>query len=425
MILPRFRKVTQRPVHATEPVADPESAVQAGLAELLAGVPVHSGESVAIAVGSRGIGHLAEMVRGAVAAVRDSGGSPFIVPSMGSHGGATAEGQAAVLRHLGVTPGAVGCPVRSSMETVRLGETEDGIPIVFDKAASEANHIVVINRVKPHTIFSGPHQSGLLKMLLIGLGKHEGALAYHSAARRIPFERLIRTACPKIIEALPVRGGVAIVEDAHERPVMIRCLPAAQFLEEEPALLELAERLMPLLPVADADLLIIDEMGKNISGTGMDTNVLGRKHWSDYGTGEHPSPGAPARVFVRSLTKETAGNAAGIGLADFTLRRLVQQIDFPATYANAVTATRPRGAMLPMTFDTDEEAISQALLSLGVQPEAARIVRVRSTLHLTEVWASEPALAGLRGSSAADLSGPFDMEFDADGMLTADRIGGD
>ena len=422
MNLPKWCKVERISKENVTCIRHPEGTAAESLASVLRDVSIRPGDSVAITVGSRGINDLVPLVHGIVSAVQRVGGKPFIIPAMGSHGGGTAEGQTLVLRHLGVTEESIGCPVVSSMETVDIGTTVDGVRVVADRHAADADHIILFNRVKPHTIFSGPYQSGLLKMMLIGLGKHTGATLYHGAARLLSFQRVVETAAPLLLAALPIRAGVAVIENEHEQTAEVHCLRPDEFLHREPGLLATADNYMPTLPYDDIDLLIIDEMGKNISGTGMDTNVLRRKHWSDYGTGEHPDMGGPRRVFVRNLTPETEGNAAGIGLADFTLRRVVDSIDRQATYANALTATRPRGAMIPMWFPCDRESIEQALASTGMSDFAnARVVRIRNTLHLQHMMVSEPLLADehLKDMSIGKLE---EVVFDDSGMLVPEMI---
>ena len=383
-----------------------------------------SGSSIALTVGSRGIANFSTVVRTVVGALKERGCRPFIVPSMGSHGGATADGQTALLASLGITEETTGAEIRSSMETVVVGSTASGLPVHVDRLAFESDGIILINRVKPHTIFPGPYQSGLLKMLLIGLGKHAGAAAWHAAATRMPFEELVRQAVAVALERIPLVGGLALVEDAEERIVEIRGLRPSEFLDREPGLLERATSLLPGLPETDIDLLIIDEMGKNISGTGMDTNVIRRKHWSDYGTGEHPEPNAPRRIFVRSLTPETHGNAAGIGLADVTLASVVASIDRHTTYTNAITATRPRGAMLPMAFESDEQACEAALASCGISDiRAARIAWITNTLRLSPMLASKALSAALpEEGNWARTDGDITVRFDSEGMLDPNRV---
>ena len=397
-------------------ITDPESAAASAVRENVS-ESVARGARIAITAGSRGITGIVPVLRGIVAECRSVGARPFLVPAMGSHGGATADGQVQVLGRLGITPETIGAPVESSMETVEIGRIGD-MPVYVDRIASEADGIVVVNRVKPHTIFSGPYQSGLMKMLLIGMGNHDGARAYHRAALGTGFEQIVRQAGALVLGRCNVIAGVALIENAREELVEVEGLHPGDFVRCEPDLLARAERLMPMLPPGSVDLLIVDEMGKNISGTGMDTNVLGRKHWCDYGTGEHLA-GGPRRVFVRDLSLETGGNAAGIGLADVTLDRLVEKIDRGATITNSITATRPRGAMIPMSFSCDRDAINAMFASAGIDdPGQARIMRIRNTRFLERVVVSKAFLDSVRDDASMIVeSGPSPMVFDRTGML--------
>jgi len=422
MVWPRMVRVVQR--FEQPSVADPSAAAVEAFAEATRGGGELRGTRVAVTVGSRGIADLVAVVRGLVGELHRRGAEPFIVPAMGSHGGGTAEGQRAVLATLGVTEESVDAPIRSSMETVQVGTTEDGFPVLLDRLASAADHVLVVNRVKPHTEFAGPYQSGLLKMLLIGLGKHAGAIQYHAAATRIPFERLIRTAGRLVLDRVPILAGIAIIENAYDGTAEVVGVPPAEFFAAEERLLARAAAYMATVPFDGIDLLIIDEMGKNISGAGIDTNVIRRKHWADAAIGERLDPGAPKRIFVRDLTSETQGNAAGIGIADFTLRRLADKIDRHKTYTNTITATRPRGAVLPLVYDTDEEAILAAIASAGVvDPAQACIARIRNTLRLTRIEASENLLAGAHPGARIEVTGAgTGIRFDDEGMLTPDRL---
>lgn len=404
-------------------VADPARTAKAALASVAdgSGLP---GKSIAITVGSRGIADLVRILRGLVEQLHAWGAQPFIIPAMGSHGGGTADGQLAVLASLGLTEHSIGAPIRSSMETVEVGRTEDGFPVVIDRLASRAHAILVVNRVKPHTEFFGPYQSGLLKMLLIGLGKHTGARNYHAAATRMPFERLVRTTGKVVLEKVPILAGIAILENAFEQTAEIAGVRPKDFFTVEGTLLARAATYLPGVPYQNIDLLIVDEMGKDISGAGMDTNVIRRKHWAEPNRGETLDATAPKRVFVRDLTDATQGNAAGIGLADFTLARLVAKIDRHKTYVNCITSTRPRGAMLPLTFDTDEETISEAIHSVGIQDVSeARIVRIRDTLHVITMEVSDTLERDLvEGARVRVVADSGELTFDGSGMLVPDRL---
>lgn len=393
-------------------VADLPAAVRAELARI--GLPdrIRPGQSVAVAVGSRGITGLPVIVRTLVDCLRAVGTAPFIVPAMGSHGGATAEGQERVLAGYGITGETMGAPVRATMEVVELGTTDDGVPVCWNRHAYEADHVVAVNRIKPHTGFAGPIESGLVKMIMIGLGNHVGAARVHRASVDVPWDRLVRTVGPALLARCRVACGLAIVENARDEVAALEAIPGDAILAREPALLELARHHMPHLPVARAHLLIVDEMGKNISGLGMDTTIIGRK------------PGVTsafqaARVFVRDLTPESHGNAHGLGLADFTTARLVRAMDRRTTTVNALAAVHPAGAMIPIHFETDREAIDAALATVGlVRPVDARIVRIRNTLALAEIEVSEACRDELAARSDVRVLEPAcPLAFDAAGNL--------
>src|SRR5690606_9310298 len=356
------------------------------------------GKRIAIGIGSRGVAGVVTIARRLVALVRDSGGEPFIVPAMGSHGGATPEGQIEVLAGLGVTEASAGCPVRATMETVVLGETADGFPLHFDRYAAEADGLIIANRVKIHTDFHGPHESGLLKMLAIGLGKENGAARIHSYG-----VHGLRDIMPEVARALLPKinlvAGIATVEDGYHRPVLLEVLRPDNLIEREQALLDEARRLMPRLPVDDIDVLIVDLMGKDISGAGMDTNVIGR--WRIAGEPEPDAPRVKALV-VLDLTEASHGNATGVGLADFTTRRLLDKIDFPVFTKNIFTSGFPLRGYIPLVYETDEAAIDAALTHVfRANPSgrgSARVMRIRSTLDLETVQVSPSLLDEVRAS---------------------------
>jgi hypothetical protein len=393
-------------------LADVSAAVRTELHA--SGVSVRSGERIAIAVGSRGIADLATLVRETVAWVRRQGGVPFIVPAMGSHGGATAEGQAAVLAGYGITEAAVGAPIRSSMDTVELPREESPVPVFFDRLAAEADGTVAINRIKPHTSFHGRYESGLMKMLAIGLGKHVQALAIHPLG-----VTGFRDTMPKVSQAIlrhgNVRLGLGVVENAYDELMLVRALPAAAIPAEEPLLLELARRHMPALPVDRIDVLVIDEIGKNISGLGLDPNIVGRLKIRGQPEPERPDIGM---IIIRDLTPETKGNAAGMGLADIIVRRAYEKIDFPATYANVLTTGNLERAKVPVIAETDRDAVRMALGAAGMPAlKDARIVRIRNTLRLDEVLVSEPVARELAGREGITVLGEVGPLFADDGRM--------
>ena len=370
---------------------------------------------VAITAGSRGIKDLPRILRAVVEEVRRAGGEPFVVAAMGSHGRGTAEGQRAILQSLGISGDTVAAPVCCDTEVAVVGVTVDGLPVYLDAAACRADGIVVVNRVKPHTAYRGEIESGLCKMLAVGLGKAKGAESVHrlgpgQMARVIPEMARIILAGGKVL------AGLAIVENAYEETARVEGVEPEAFLERERELLREARALMPGLPVDSLDLLIVEVMGKNISGTGMDSNVIGR--WGLEGV---PEPDRPRirRIAVLDLAPESHGNANGIGLADFTTRRLVEKIDFQATYLNCLTSGFVRRAMIPMTFPTDRKAIAAALRSLHQEdPSRTRVIRIKNTLHLGELDISEALVEEVGQLSHVRLLGePRAMSFDSQGRL--------
>ena len=408
---PRIMKARQSFPHA-EPI-DVEAGVQRELARPEIVSRVGSGKSIAVGVGSRGIAGIDRIVRSVVQCLQELGGEPFIVPTMGSHGGATPQGQADVLARFGITDETMGAPVRSSLEVVQLGTSPSGMPLYTDRLAHEADSTVVINRIKPHTLFRGPVESGLMKMLAIGLGKHSGALAVHAAGAD-RFASLIPEMGKQIIEKGNVIFGVAVVENSKEQPTRIIAVEPERMREAEEGLLAEARSLMGRILFPQLDVLVVREIGKNISGDGMDPNVTGR-YPIDVEVGEPEIQ----RVVALDLTEETHGNALGIGLADVVTRRLADQVDMEATYLNALTAHVLSTVKVPLTVDTDKLAIAAALQSCWrVEPGHQKMMIIENTLKMEEVYISEPALEDARALSDVEvLDEPFDMTFDEHGAL--------
>ncbi len=360
--------------------------IEEGVREALRAVQLPSG-SVAIGVGSRGVGEIGPVVTALVGALKEAGAEPFVVPAMGSHGASTAEGQAEVLKHLGVSEEEVGCPIRATMETVLLGETSSGVEVFMDRNAYEADAVIVVNRVKPHTAFRGRVESGPTKMLAIGLGKQKGAHSVHSAGWE-NIHRTIPEAARVAVESGKVAFGLAVLENPDEEPYKVVAIPAEELERGEAPLLEEAKENLMRLPVDTLDVLVVDEIGKNISGDGADPNVTGR-YPTPYATG---GPEVGRMVFLR-LTEETGGNANGVGMADVVTERLASKIDRPSTYLNALTSTTPQPVKLPMVMPTDELAVAAALeICAGVSSKDARLVRVQNTLKLRRMWVSEALL---------------------------------
>jgi hypothetical protein len=406
MALPLVARVTQR--FDRTRLADPAGAVVAGLRATLAGT-LRPGTHVAITAGSRGIQNLVAMTRAAVETVRALGAEPFIVPAMGSHGGATDEGQKALLADLGISEASMGCPVRSSVAVEEIGRTPAGVPVYLDRNAFHADGIIALNRVKLHTIFRGDVESGLCKILAVGLGKHRGAQQIH----KIGVASIVVESARVILARAPVIAGVAVLENSLDETMEVHVVPPAAFEATDAALLKRCWTLLPRVPFDPLDVLVVDEMGKNMSGTGMDTNVIG----VGGRVGGKMLPGAPAisTLVALGLTPETHGNANGIGLADLTTRRLVNAIDFKSTYTNVITTRLWAGGRLPLIFETDREAIEVAV---GDTPlSELRFVRIPNTLHLEALEISEALLPEAKTLGLPVVRPARPLEFDADGRI--------
>jgi hypothetical protein len=416
-LLERFPVPRWAPVclsHDAAQLDDVAAAVAEQFSRPGIGERIHPGARVALTAGSRGVDRIGDVLAATVAEVQRRGGQPFIVPAMGSHGGAVAEGQVAVLAHYGITEHRMGCPIRASMEVVELGQVPSGERIFTDRIAyTEADLVIPVNRIKPHTDFHGTVESGLFKMLAIGLGKQRGADALHARGFE-HFPWLIPAAGRFVLEHLPIPFGIATVENGYSQLALLEAIPSAMIATREPELLEEARRRMARLPVAQLDVLVIDHMGKEISGAGMDPNVLGRYY-------QQRLPGGPdvQRIIVLDLTNATAGNAAGVGLADICTERVATKLDRMKTYINQLTAKTPEGGRLPLVARSDRAAIQMAIASLRrATYEALRLLRIRNTKDLTQVWASEVTRSDLLASGRAEPRGELaPPAFDADGNL--------
>jgi hypothetical protein len=396
---------------------DVPGAIRQELAKLPLSTRIRPGDSVALTVGSRGIANMALIIKILVEELKVQGAKPFIVPAMGSHGGGTAEGQRAIVEAYGVTEDFTGAPINATMEVVQVGSIDDGIPVFFDKYAHEADHVAIVARIKPHTDFSGEIESGLHKMMLIGLGKHRGASLYHQAFAHYSFDHIVRSVGQTVIENCNILLGLAIVENQFDETALIKAVAPEEFLEREKELLILAKKLIPRLPFQQVDLLIVDQIGKDVSGTGMDTNVIGRKDYL-YPCSEEVFPKV-TRIYVRDLTRKTHGNATGIGIADYTHTRLVNKTDFDSTYINCLTGDNPKAAAIPVHYNTDSKVLDVALKTVGyVQPENARVIRIRHTLDLKEIMVSEAYQAEMKGRDDLEIIEPVqEMSFGEDGNL--------
>jgi len=398
-------------------VDDVAAEVHGQLAQLQLAGKVRPGQSVAITAGSRGIANIRTILWAIVDHLKGLGAKPFIVPAMGSHGGGTAEGQRAVVEGYGITEAFVGCPIRSSMETVVVCRTAEGFPVHFDRLASGADHVLVCNRVKPHTRFAGDIESGLMKMMLIGLGKCEGATVYHRAIEDYSFGQILRSVAGEVIRRCRILAGLAIVENAYDQTAKIAAIRPEEFEARERALLLLARQWMARLPFDRVHLLLVDRIGKNISGPGMDTNVIGRK-FDDHQAVEGEFPKVK-RIAVRGVTPESHGNAIGLGMAEFCKSEVLPQIDVRATRLNAIVGSHVPAAMLPLDYPTDREMIQTALSTVGlVEPPQARLLWIRNTLDLVELECSAAYLEEARKRDNLEILTPLrELPFDAQGNL--------
>jgi hypothetical protein len=390
-------------------LGDPCGAVTAGLKKLGLAGKLKPGARIAITAGSRGINNLVAMTRAAADAVKSMGGKPFIVPAMGSHGGATDEGQKNLLADLGISEANMGCPVLSSMAVEEIGRTGNGTPVYLDRNAAHADGIIVINRVKPHTAFRGEIESGLCKMLAVGLGKHKGAQQMHRAGLGPTLVEAARL----ILARAPVLAGIAVLENSLDATAEIHVVPPERFEETDRVLLKRAWQVLPRIPFDPLDVLVVDEMGKNISGTGMDNNVIG----IGPRVGGKMEMGHPAvsTIVVLGLTPETHGNANGVGLADITTRRLADSIDYKATYTNVLTTRLWSAGRLPVIMETDREAIEVAVGE--TQPDQVRLARIKNTLHLEELEISEALLPEAKKAGLTVVRGPEPLAFDEAGRV--------
>lgn len=398
-------------------VDDVPGEVHRQLSRLDLAQKVRPGQTVAITVGSRGIANLAVIIRAIVEHLRSLGLEPFIVPAMGSHGGATAEGQRQFVESYGITESFVGCPIRSSMETVVVGHAKEGFPIHFDRFAFEADHVVVCNRIKPHTDFTGPIESGLMKMLLIGLGNCNGATIYHRAIRDFTFDQIIRSVAAEVIAKCHILAGLALIENAYDQTAQIEALRPSEFEAREPDLLVLAKQWLPRLPFQQVDLLLIDRIGKDISGMGLDPNVVGRKYNVHQAMpDEYPKV---RRLAVRGLTEATHGNAIGMGAAEFCKTELLRQADQAVTRLNGLTSGHLAVIMTPLDYETDREMLAAALGTIGlVEPPNAKLLWIADTLHVGELECGAAYLSEAQERSDLEiLTPPRDLPFDAAGNL--------
>jgi hypothetical protein len=383
----------------SRPISDPADALKKALSNAQGRLAAKDGRSVAVAVGSRRIDRIQEVLFHCLRILEARGMRPFIVPAMGSHGGATAEGQKEVLKSLGITERRMKAPIIGDMETRPAGSINAGPALFTSRAALDADHIVLINRIKPHTKFNAPVESGLCKMLTIGLGKKEGAAEFHRKAVASGF-RIIETAAAELLGRLPLLLGIGLLEDGRGRLSEIAVLLPEDLIEKEKELLSRARAGMGTIPFDRLDILIVDRIGKDISGIGMDSNVTGRHRdiVGDFDASPHVK-----RIFVRDLSAAAHGNANGIGLADFTTCRLVEKIDRKKTFVNALTAISPEKAAIPIHFETDRECVRACAETCGqAESRDLRIVRIRDTASLEYLQVSRPLEPEFRGRAGIE-----------------------
>ena len=371
---------------------------------------------IAIAIGSRGIHNQVKIVSELVSFLKNKGAIPFIVPAMGSHGGATAEGQQEVLEGYGITEGTIGAPIHSCMETVDLSDDTKQIPAFMDKLAYESDGVILINRIKPHTDFRAPWESGLTKMAVIGLGKEQGARSIHNLGIN-GLKNLMPKSAKLLFQSGRILAGIALVENAYDKTMLIKTIPAPEIMNEEVHLLKLARKNMPHFPVDLIDVLWIDQMGKDISGVGMDPNIIGRIRI--FGQEEPETPKIKS-IVASDLTGESHGNATGAGLADIITRKLYRKIDFRKTYKNSATSSFLERAKIPFVAETDAEAMELAIRNCGLPVrENERIIRIKDTLHLDEMYVSAAILNEIKHFSHIEIITPKTNLLDSNGKVNA------
>lgn len=409
--LPRMARVRQK--FDDDHIEDIPRAVAEALSQPKIDCRIKRGASIAVTVGSRGISNIVEITKTIVAYLRQKGAKPFVVPAMGSHGGATAEGQLQVLHSFGFTEESVGCPIKSSMQVQKIADTEDGRPVLIDAFAAAADGIIVVNRVKPHTSFTGPYESGLMKMMAIGLANQAGAEVCHQEGYgrlAVNIEKYGRV----ILSKAKILFGVAIVENAYDQTCDLVALPREEIALKEPDILDRAKSLMPRILFGRLDVLVVDRMGKNISGLGMDPHVTGC-----YATTYVSGTPRPDKLVVLDLTDETHGNGNGAGMADVSTRRLLEKFNFEKTYPNALTCTLTQAVRLPMIMDNQKLAIQAAIKTAsGFDKTSIRMVRLSDTLHLSEIYISEAMLPEAEANpDITILEEPSPLKFNENGDL--------
>lgn len=409
--LPKMVRIRQK--YDDKKIMDLKNHIEKEMDEVLIPKEDFTGKSICITAGSRGIPHLDMIIKTVVDKLKEYGANPFIIPSMGSHGGASVEGQMEILEGYGITEESMGVPIKATLDVVQIGELPDKTPVYCDTYAHEADGIVILNKVKPHTDFRGKHESGLAKMMAIGIANHKGASMFHrmgfqSFAERIP------EVCEVFLENAKLSFGVGIVQNAYDEISELEIIPTEKFLERDAALLEIAKKKIPNFKNPNIDVLIIDEIGKNISGNGHDPNITGRSNSKGFEDVVNIQ-----KLFIRSISKESHHNGAGIKGADITTRRCLMDVDFGATWTNVATVNILTGGSIPMYVESDLDAIKICVRTcLGIDYTQAKIVRILNTLSMNEIEVSLPYYETIKDNPEIELlSEPYEMQFDKDGFL--------
>jgi hypothetical protein len=402
--------------HPARGLENPGAVLEERLSRVLPQSGIRSGHRVAIGVGSRGIANISGLMKVLCRCIRQMGANPSIIPAMGSHGNATAAGQTRVLEQLGITQSICGAPIVSSMAVDRVGAVMGEVPVYFSRDALAMDHTICINRIKPHTKFKGAVESGLYKMLCVGMGKHEGALVYHNMALKYGFSALLKAMGDEIIDKGNFCFGIALVEDFFDNTMAIETPMAAELFEKEEKLLAMARRHFPRLPFNELEVLVVQEIGKEISGSGMDPNVTGRTY--DLMEDDFSKSLRAGRIAVLNLSRKTAGNAIGLGNADIITDKVFNGLDYEATLMNAMTSMSLRKAFIPIRLPNDEKAIQAAFSTLGpMDPSSVRAVIIRDTRHVQEFWASQALLPQLKAMDSAEVLEKALLGFDENGEL--------
>ena len=409
--IPQMYKVRQK--FPNEKIEDIPAEILKQLSRPEIESTISPGTNIAITAGSRGISNIDILTKGIVDFVKSKGANPFIVPAMGSHGGCTAEGQCAILRGYGITEETMGCPIHSSMETVQIGTTEEDHPVFIDRNAAEADAIIVAGRIKPHTLFRGPYESGIIKMLAIGLGKQKGAETTHDAGSK-HMHHTIPLFGKAVLKHANVIFGVGFIENAYDETYKIVALTPQEIIDKEPGYQEESKAQMPKILIGETDVLVVDKIGKNFSGDGMDPNITGT-FASKYASGGVQSQ----NVVVLDLTDETHGNASGIGTADVTTRRAYEKMDFEMTYPNSITSNVIEAAKIPMVMASDRDAVAVAIKTcVDIDKSKVRVIRIKNSLHIDEIYVSDSLLEEAKKHPDIEIiSGPEPWPFDEKGNL--------